>query len=229
MINTLLIATVLATTGISAEAAIGAHSKTILVESPSQLPVLAEKEAEAMYLYHMGDGRSLLYIETQGGCELSALDVTDPAKITAVTKTQLATKKAFDFVQDVGDGGALIRYRDGSGVALLSFRKYRHPVLADRPILDRANASETLGGAGLLLSSNDVVSNPIGDPRNYKVLDTSDASQPGLLASVPAVKQRLSKPDTGTLFLLNADGVTVVRQLQVERENEIDLDSQGGN
>jgi hypothetical protein len=80
-----------------------------------------------------------------------------------------------------------------------------------------------------LLGSNDVVSNPISDPRNYKVLDTSIPSHPGLLASVPAVKQRLSNPDTGTLFLLNTDGVTVVRQLQIEQENQLDLDSQRGN
>jgi hypothetical protein len=92
LVNTLLMAAVLATTGVPAKAAVRAHSKTILVESPSQLPVLAENGGEAMYLYDTGDGRTILYLEIQGGRELSALDVTDPAKITAITQTKLATK-----------------------------------------------------------------------------------------------------------------------------------------
>jgi hypothetical protein len=229
LLNTLLMAAVLATTGVSAKAAVRAHSKTILVESPSQLPVLAENGGEAMYLYDTGDGRTLLYIETQGGGELSALDVTDPAKITAVTQTQLATKTTFDFVQDVGGRGALIRYRDSSRVALLSFRKYKHPVLAEGPALDRADDSEALGQTGLLLTSVKLPSEPIREARTYKVLDTSNPSQPGLLASIPAVKQRLSKADTGTLFLLNSDGVTVIRRLRVEEEHQVELDQQRGN
>jgi hypothetical protein len=84
----------------------------------------------------------------QDGRELFTLDVTDPGKITAMTMTHLAAKKAFDFVQDVEDSGALIRYRDGSGVVLLSLRKYKHPVLTDRPTLSRTDASETLGKTG---------------------------------------------------------------------------------
>jgi hypothetical protein len=229
LVNALLMAAVLATTGVRAKAAVRAHSKTILVESPSQLPVLAENGGEAMYLYDTGDGRTLLYIETQGGRELSALDVTDPAKITAVAQTQLAAKAAFDFVQDVGGRGALIRYRDGSGVALLSFTKYKHPVLADGPALDRAVDSEALGQTGLLLTSVNLPNESVRETQTYKVLDTSNPSQPGLLASIPAVKQRVAKADTGTLFLLNNDGVTVIRRLRVEEEHQIELDQQRGN
>ncbi len=91
LIHTLLTAAVLSATGASAVTATIAHSQTIVVEPPSQLPVLAGNAGEATYRYHTGDGSALLYIETQGGHELSALDVTDPAKITALTKTELAT------------------------------------------------------------------------------------------------------------------------------------------
>ena len=229
LINTLLVAAVLATTGVGANAVVRPHSKTILVESPSQLPVLAQNGGEAMYLYDTGDGRTLLCIETQGGRELSALDVTDPAKITAVTQTQLETRTAFDFVHEVGGRGALIRYRDGSGFALLSFRKYKHPVLAQGPVLEQADESEPLGQTGLLLTSVHLPSEPVREAQTYKVLDTSNPLQPGLLASIPAVKQRLSKADTGTLFLLNNNGVTVVRRLRVEEEHQIELDQQRGN
>jgi hypothetical protein len=226
VINTLLMAAALATTALSAGAATLPHSKTIVVESPSQLPVLADNAGEAMYLYDTGDGRTLLYIEGQGGHELSALDVTDPARIKAVSTTQLATKTAFDFVQGVGDRGALIRYRDGSGVVLLSFQNYKHPVLAAGPRLDQADASEALGETGLLLTSNDVARKPTSDPQSYKVLDTSNPSQPAVLASIPMVKQCLSNADTGALFLLNNDGVTVVRRLRVEQDHQNELAEQ---
>jgi hypothetical protein len=182
-----------------------------------------------MYLYDTGDGRTLLYIETQGGRELSALDVTDPAKIKAVTRTQLATKTVFDFVQDVGGRGTIIRYRDDSGVALVSFTKYKQPVLAEVPALDRADDAEALGQTGLLLTAVKLPSEPVRGTQTYKVLDTSNPSQPGLLASISAVKQRLSKEDTGTLFLLNNDGVTVIRRLRVEEEHQIELDQKRGN
>ena len=140
-----------------------AHSKTIVVESTAQLPGLAENAGEAMYLYDTGDGRTLLYIEGQGGHELSALDVTDPARIKALTKTQLATKTAFDFVQDVGGRGELIRYRDGAGIVMLSFKKCTHPVLAEGPTLDRADSWEALGETGLLLIANDAVRKPTSE------------------------------------------------------------------
>ncbi len=80
-----------------------------------------------------------------------------------------------------------------------------------------------------MLSSNDVASRPTSDPRNYKVVDTANPAQPGLLAMIPAVKQRLAKSDTGTLFLLNKDGVTAVRRLRVEEEHQTELDQQRGN
>jgi hypothetical protein len=80
-----------------------------------------------------------------------------------------------------------------------------------------------------LITFNEGTAQPLGDPRNYKVLDTSNLSQPGLLATIPAVMQRLAKSDTGTLFLLNKDGVTVVRRLRVEEEHQIELDQQRGN
>ena len=50
-----------------------------------------------------------------------------------------------------------------------------------------------------------------------------------MLASIPEVKQRLAKSDTGTLFLLNKDGVTVVRRLRVEQEHQVELEQEGHN
>jgi hypothetical protein len=230
VINTLVVAATLAITSATAGAAVRTHSKTILVESPAEVPALAQNGSEAMYLYNTGDGRAVLYVEATGGRALSALDVTNPANIKLVTQTPLAAPSAFDFVQEVGDNGTLIRYRNGSGVALISFRQYQHPVLVAQPALAQTSVSETIGQTGLLLTSAEVATAaPVSQAHIYNVLDTTNPSQPGMLAIVPAVKERLAKSDTGTLFLLNNDGVTVVRQPQVEEERQIELDQQMGN
>ena len=229
VINTLVVAATLAITSATAGAAVRTHSKTILVESPAEVPALAQNGSEAMYLYNTGDGRAVLYVEATGGRALSALDVTNPANIKLVTQTPLAAPSAFDFVQEVGDNGTLIRYRNGSGVALISFRQYQHPVLVAQPALAQTSVSETIGQTGLLLTSAEVSTTPGSQAHLYNVLDTTNPSQPGMLAIVPAVKERVAKSDTGTLFLLNNDGVTVVRQPQVEEERQIELDQQMGN
>ncbi len=224
-----LAAAILAITGATAGAAVRPHSKTIVVESPKNLPALAQADAEAMYLHNTNDGRTFLYIEAQNGQQLTALDVTDPARIQRIAQTAIPATSAFDFVRSVGDDGALIRYRNGSGVALISFKYYKHPVLVNSSALENAETSEALGRTALLVTASEVTTHPFNDPRNYNVVDTSNPSQPGTLAIIHTVTQRLSKPDTGTLFLLNKNGVTVVRRLRVEEEHQIELDQMRGN
>jgi hypothetical protein len=199
------------------------------VESPENLPVLAQADAEAMYLHDTNDGRTFLYIEAQNGHQLTALDVTDPARIQRTAQTAIPATSSFDFVRSVGDDGALIRYRNGSRVALLSFKHYKHPVLVNSPALEDAETSEALGQTALLITANEATTYRFDDQRNYKVVDTSNQFQPGVLATIPEVMERLTKSDTGTLFLLNKNGVTVVRRLRVEKEHQIELDQQRGN
>lgn len=218
---TRLVVAILAVTSITAHAATRTRSRTLVVQSPSDLPVLAQNDSEAMYLHVTGD-KTLLYIEAEGGSKLTVLDVTDPAKIQRVAQAPLVAASAFDFVQPIGDDGALVRYRNGSGDALLSFNKYKHPELVGASALQGAEAFEKLGETGLLSTSTTAARVPVSDP-TYQVLDSSNASRPRLLATISGVTQRLSKADTGTLFLLNRDGVTVVRRLRVEEEHKIDV------
>jgi hypothetical protein len=49
------------------------------------------------------------------------------------------------------------------------------------------------------------------------------ASAPKLLATIPEVTQRLSKQDTGTVFLLTKDGITVIRRLRVEEGHKVNI------
>ena len=79
----------LAGTTITANAAKRPHSQPIVVESPADLPLLAQNNANAMYLFDAGDGRTLLYIEVEDGHALNALDVTDPAKIERISQTEI--------------------------------------------------------------------------------------------------------------------------------------------
>jgi len=200
------------------------HSRTIVVQSPSDTPVLAQANSEAMYLDKRGDGSTVLYVESAEGTKLTALDVSDPGKIRRLAETELAVPSQFDFVESVGNHSALVRYRDGSGEALLSFKHYKHPVLGDASALTGTETAEKLGETALLSASTNAAVEPIvdADP-TYKVWDDSEASHPNLLATIPGVTQRLSNEDTGTLFFLSKSGITVVRRLRVEEDHKIEV------
>jgi hypothetical protein len=200
------------------------HSGTIVVQGPSDAPVLAQANSEAMCLHKSEDGRTVLYVESAEGTNLTALDVSDPGKIRRLAETELVVPSRFDFVESVGNDNALVRYRDGSGEALLSFKHCKHPVLGDASALTGTAAAEKLGETALLSASTNAAVAPIvdNDP-TYKVWDDSKASHPNLLATIPGVRQRLSNEDTGTLFFLSENGITVVRRLRVEEDHKIDV------
>jgi hypothetical protein len=218
-LTTFLVTALLAVAGATAHAVVRPHTKTIVVESPEDLPALAQPDGEAMYLYDTYDGRSFLYVEAPHGQQLIVLDVTDPAQIRRIAQTSIPTTSSFDFVRSVGDESALIRYRNGSGIAVISFKHYKHPVLVNSSAFETADSSETLGQTALLVTSTQVTIHSFTEPRTYRVVDTSNPSRPVTLWTIPDVKQRLAKSDTGTLFLLNRDGVTVVRRLRIEDEH----------
>ena len=231
--KTLLTAAMLVAASLSSNAAVRPHSKTIVVDSPENLPLLAQNQPEAMYLHDTNDGRTLLYVEVENGRSLNTLDVTDPANVHRMASATISANTAFDFVQPVGEQAVLIRYRDGSGVALLSFKHYKKPVLVATPDIDNDALSEPLGQTGLLVTANQTLSRPaarlFSASRSYKVVDTSNPVQPALLATISHVHQQLTKSDTGTLFFLNKDGITMVRRLRVEQEHQEGLDAQRGN
>ncbi len=214
----------------NAHAAQRPQSKTIVVESPSQLPELAQAAGEAMYLHHTNDGQAFLYVETDKGQKLSILNVSDPAKIRAVAQVTIGAPEPFDFVEDAGDSAALVRFRHTSGFGLISFKKCKHPVLAQDSQLASAGSVEELGATGLLFTSANAFAVPHSTiPREYNVVDTTHASSPVLLATVSGVTQRLSRDETGTLFLLSDNGVTVVRRPRVEEDYAAQVRATEGN
>lgn len=228
-IGTLVATMILAGTLVQVQAAERPDSKAIRVETPANHPELAQEGAQALYLHIADDGRSLLYVEKENGSGLAVLDVTDPARIRRVADTEFSAPSAFDFVRNVGDNAVLVRYRDGSGFALMNLKHSRHPVLAAAPEFAQAETYESLGETGLLVAvAQTRLLSPI-DATTYRVLDTAYHSAPMALATIPAVSQHVENSETGTLFLLNSHGVTAVRRLRVEQEHQAELTRERGN
>ena len=218
--------TILAGTGAQVQAATTTLSKFIRVETPATNPALAQENAQAFYLHLASNGAALLYVEVQNGRGLAVLDVTDPAKIQRVAETELPRGSAFDFIRNIGDNAALLRYRDGSGFALLNVKNSLRPVLVAAPAFAEVKTSESLGQTGQLVVLASATTYLASEPQTYRVLDTSNNSTPVALATIPGVTERVENSATGTLFLLNGDGVTVVRRLRVEAEHEAQLSGQ---
>jgi hypothetical protein len=215
--KTVIAAILVVAVGVQAEV----RSKAVVVQSPSDLPELARGRGEAMYLHRTGGAQAILYLERNQGRKLAVLDVTDPANIKGVGEVSIDAPSAYDFVQDLADSAVLIRYRNHSGFAVISFKNYKQPVLKSEPeYLHPASVEPDGSSALLLVSANGGTTQP-REPE-YEVLSVSDPSNPTPLATISGVIQRLDRPQTGTVFLLNDQGLTIIRRLAAERENKIE-------
>lgn len=212
---------VAATLVVAASVQAEVRSKAIVVESPSDLPELAQGRGEGMYLHRTGGAQAILYIERDQGRKLAFLDVSDPANIKAVGQVSINAPSAYDFVQDLAESAVLIRYRNHSGFAVISFKNYKQPVLKSEPEYLHPASVQTEGLSGLLLVSGAKgASAPPAREPEYEVLNISNPSDPAPLATIQGVIQRLDRPSTGTVFLLNDQGLTVVRCLGAEQEHK---------
>ncbi len=206
---------------VSVQANAKTHSKSMVVDSPSDLPELAQRNSEAMCLYGAGRGQTVLYLEQDQGRTLAILDVTDLGAIRPLGQVSIAAPSPYDFVGILGNTAVLIQYRDHSGFAVINLKKYKQPVLAEAPQFHHPAEAKPLGYDGLLLASSTDPVYQVEDPQN-QVIDVSNPSKPAVLATVEGVKQRLERTETGTLFLLSNNGLTVVRRPSVEDEYKIE-------
>jgi hypothetical protein len=210
---------------VSVQANASVRSKTIIVDLPSDLPELAQGRSVAMYLHHTHAAQAILYLEKDQGRKLAILDVTDPAHIEAVGQVSVAAPATYDFVQYLGNSTVLIHYRDHSGFATISFKNYKEPVLTAEPEYLHPTRVQPDGAGALLLVSahSTTTSAPTRESQYYEVLSVSGSSGPTPLATVKGVIQRVDRPGTGTIFLLNEQGVTVVRSLAAEEEHQLEI------
>ena len=208
----------------TAEAEIVSSSKDIVIEQPTDLPELAQRQGLALELYSgSGDGRTYLYIEQHHGERLVVLDVTDPAKLKMVGTATFAVPAPFDFVRPLGSSAMLVRFRNNVGVAVVDFRKAKEPTLKTVNGLRYPGHTEPLGESGFLMENLVRLDTPI-TARDYQVVDTSNPADPRLMYTAKLVTHRATREETGTTFLLGSEGLTVIRRLHAEEAYKIQQD-----
>jgi len=195
-------------------------SSRIIVVRPTQLPELARVPGQAMLLRETADGRAFLYIEQNGGGQLAIFDVTDPTEIKEEAAARLDAPGSFDFVSSLGEYGELVRFRNGRGDAVLNLHSVKYPRLIPAQGLDFQGSIQRLGDDGLILPDQRAVQADATNP-DLQIVDLSNPLHPNPVADVKRVREEITNGDTGTTFLLAADGLYVVRRPTVEEENYI--------
>jgi hypothetical protein len=204
-----------------AGAEVTSQSRDIIVLQPQDLPQLAQGAGQSMVLHPLGNGLTYLYIEQRQLGSIAVLDITEPARIRAVGSVKLETPVAFDFAESLGDQAILIRFRDGSGSAVMDLRQPKTPVLKPASPLLQTIDSGKIGKSGLLVASvpRSMVESAA---RDYRIVDSSTPAAPQLIGTIRGVQAEWTKEDTGTVFLLGLDGLTVVRRPAVELQNHLE-------
>jgi hypothetical protein len=206
---TLTAAAALTMTGYAA--ARNRSSKIVLVK-PTELPELARVTGQAMVLHDDGR-RTLLYVEQNDGARLAIFDVTDPAKIKQKAAPQLDAPGSFDFVASLGDYAELIRFRDGQGEAVLDLHNVKLPTITIVSGMKFHRSTEGLAGDEFIT----ITSLP-SDPNSFDYQVTANSRKSNQVYEVKQVRQEITNHETGTTFVLAADGLYVIRRPAVEKE-----------
>lgn len=207
---TLTAAAALTMTGYAA--ARNRSSKIVLVK-PTELPELARVPGQAMMLHAKGDGRTLLYVEQNNGTRLAIFDVTDPAKIKQKAAPQLDAPGSFDFVASLGDYVELIRFRDGQGEAVLDLHNVKRPTITIVSGMKFYRSTEGLAGDEFI-----TIAGVPSDPNSFDYQITANSHKSDQVYEVKQVRQEITNHETGTTFLLAADGLYLIRRPAVEKE-----------
>ncbi len=217
------IATVIS--GMAAGIALAGPSSNLIVVPPSKLPASARQSGEAMLLHETIDGATLLYIEQNQGSRLAIFDVTDPAQIKSEGTVEVDAPGPFDFVSSLGSRAELIQFRQSQGKAVLDLHKAKVPVLKTPQGLTLKGGAMPLGNDGLTVSSRALANSQLA--RDYQVQAFNIANSPELhrVLDVKGVREKITKYDTGTTFLLTDDGLFLIRRPVKEMEKTLrDLD-----
>jgi LVIVD repeat-containing protein len=207
--------------GILAHGEIVSQSKEVVILEPSELPEIAQSAGQSIELHRLGNGKTYLYVEQFQLRRLAILDVTEPSRIKPIGFVKLDVSAPFDFVRDLDSSTALICFRDDKGAAIVDLRKPSAPTLSMADALRQAAHTEEIGFTGILM-----VNEPRRDgdvpARDFQIVDTSDPRSPRLLKTVSQVQKKLNDEETGTVYLVGAEGITAVRRPQVEERHKRD-------
>jgi hypothetical protein len=192
-------------------------SRDLIVVEPKSLPELARSPAQDMMLYQPGNGQTFLYLEQQQLARIVILDVTDPGHIKIAGCSELDASVPFDFINPVGDSAILIHFRKSLGSAVLDLHKPKAPLLRTTDMLKQAMHVEALGDTRFAIIDKTAPEHIVA-AHDYQVVEASDPRSPKPLATIRLVQQKIENSDTGTVFILGADGLTVLRRPQLEDE-----------
>jgi hypothetical protein len=215
-----LLATSLAFASV-AEAKVPPQLKSMVVTRPGNLPQAAQSTGQSVKLYGLTTGEIYLYIEQQQIGRLAILDVTDPAHIKTVGMVPMDLPEAFDFAAQISSSAFLVCFRNGKGSGVMDLRDPKRPVLTRVPNLAVSDDTQRIGRFGALMGGNSANIVP-PEPKEYRVVDLSNPLNPRLIDVVTDVQTVVQKDDTGTTFLLGANGLTVIRQPAIERQEELE-------
>ena len=179
----------------------------VILVPPADLPAMARKNGEAMFLHESRDGRALLYIEQNQGAALAILDVTDPVHIKAGGAVQLGQTEPFDFVSSLGKEKELIRFRQSHEDAVLNLHKARISAVGDVQLPKMKGPTDD--GCDLSEQAPQMTSAP--DRETGDISRTLDWTQ---------VREEVTNCATGTTFLLTDKGLLVIRRPAVEMEKK---------
>lgn len=208
------------------EAKGAAGSRDVVVVTPSNLPEEAQAPGQALLLHGDNAGSTYLYVEQKQGAQLLVLDVSVPGRIRVVARRPTEARGTYDFVQAVGSDRELLRYRETGETAVLNLSHAANPVVEATTL---SGPVETLGAHTVLAAEVKSVGAQQPVARDFEVVNLEQRGDNTMQAQIPEVTQRVANDETGTQFLLNAQGLTVIRQLSVEREHESDEVRMRGN
>ena len=202
----------------ASHAEVKSKSKQIVVVEPGDLPEQARIGGEALFL-HSDSNSTYLYVAQQQGARLAVFDVTDPAHIKLASTVSLETSGPFDFMDSLNDRAEVIRYRNDGRLAVLDLSKAKRPTLNNIYSMGDPEIAQQLGVNGFLVKDEPFTS-AAATAHDFQVVDVSTASSPSLMATIKQVQHRVVNDETGTTFLLGSDGLTVIRQPEVEKERQ---------
>jgi hypothetical protein len=195
-------------------------SNKIILVRPTELPELAREPGQAMLIHDTGDGETLLYVEQNHGARLAIFDVTDPARVKQETAVRLDAPGSFDFVSPLGDHAEVVRFRHGQGEAVLDLHKAKVPTIKLVQGLNFQGPMARLGDDGFMISNQASVQSR-ANALDYQVVETANAQEPNRVYDVKQVREEITNDETGTTFLLTADGLYLIRRPAVEEEYQI--------
>jgi hypothetical protein len=191
----------------------------LMVQSLSTNLEFAQNGSQDLLLRADDHGSTYLYVEQKQGAILAIFDVTDPDHMKLTTSVATEGHGAYDFVNPIGGSAELVAFRDGSGTAIIDFRKPKRPrISAVSAVTDQA--TEPLGTVGYLSSTIPQLHTVAIQSRDVQLIETG--RRPRVLTTLKGVTRQVNRPETGTIFLLAKGKVTVIRQRDAERQYTMD-------